>query len=84
MASPSVLKLVSTVQRIGKKTISPTAQARTVTINLRRVVICAGHVQASRFLPIIRIRKKATMFARITAMIPPAEAPPISLAISPY
>jgi hypothetical protein len=35
-------------------------------------------VQPSRFLPIMRIRKIATMLARITATIPPAEALPTS------
>jgi len=33
---------------------------------------------ASRFLPIILTRKKATMLASTTATMPPAEAPPIS------
>ena len=33
---------------------------------------------ASRFLPTMRTRKKATMLARITATMPPAEAPPTS------
>ena len=33
---------------------------------------------SSRFLPTMRIRKKATMLARMTAMMPPAEAPPTS------
>jgi hypothetical protein len=32
----------------------------------------------SRFLPTARIRKIATMLARMTAMTPPAEAPPTS------
>ena len=83
MASPSVLKLVSTVQRMGKKMTRPTAQARTVTTSLRRMERCVP-CHASRFLPIIRIRKKATMLARMTATMPPAEAPPMSLAIRPY
>ena len=35
-------------------------------------------VQPSRFLPMMRIRKNATMLARMTAMMPPADAPPMS------
>ena len=71
MAVASVLKLVSTVQRMGKKISKPIAQATTVLMVFRCVetsrAIFPSLPQASRFLPTMRIRKIATMLARMTA-----------------
>ena len=83
IASASVLKLVRIVQRIGKKMASPMIQATAVVVALRagvtlRAMSLPPSPQASRFLPIIRIRKIATMLARMMAMIPPAAPPPTS------
>ena len=78
-ASSSVLKLVSTIQRIGKKIRKPTTQAAIGDDDLARGRDAAWPcAQASRFLPTMRTRKKATMLARTTATMPPAEAPPTS------
>src|SRR6266436_26054 len=66
-ASSSVLKLVRIIQRIGKKIRKPTSQAAAVTSDVRRTERARAMVQASRFRPIMRTRKKATMLARMTA-----------------
>ena len=70
MAVASVLKLVRIVQRIGKKINKPTAQEAAVLIALRFVVTARAmglSPHASRFLPTMRIRKMATILARMIA-----------------
>ena len=78
-ASTSVLKLVRTIQKIGKK-ISPAAsQPTTVRIELLADLADAWPgPQSAMFLAMERTRKTATMLARMTAITPPAEAPPTS------
>ncbi len=81
IAWASVLKLVRIVQRIGKKMriamIQAMAVLRTLTLfETARAIVFPP--QASRFLPIIRIRKIATILARMMATTPPAEAVPTS------
>jgi hypothetical protein len=78
IASASDLKLVRNVRRIGKKIAMATVQASAVVNVLRAVEALRNMAQASRFLPIIRIRKIATMSARMMAMMPRAEPPPTS------
>ena len=78
IASSSLLKLVRNVQRIGKKIRKATTQARIVTPMRWPADFLMAIVQPSRFLPMMRIRKIATMLARMTAMMPPAEALPTS------
>ena len=77
-ASSSVLKLVIAIHRIGKKMMKPTSQQATVVTVLRWTECARAISQASRLRPIIRTRKKATMLARTTATMPPADAPPTS------
>ena len=78
IASSSLLKLVRNVHRIGKKIRKATTQARIVTLTRWPVDCFNAIVQPSRFLPMMRMRKIATMLARMTAIIPPAEALPTS------
>ena len=78
MASISLLKLVRNVQRIGKKIRKATTQARIETPMRWRVVFFMAIDQPSRFLPMMRMRKNATILARTTATMPPAEALPTS------
>ena len=77
-ASSSVLKLVRTIHRIGKKMRKPTIQPAAVVAVRRWSEAARAMAQASRFRPIMRTRKKATILARMTATMPPAEAPPMS------
>ena len=81
-ASSSVLKLASTIHRIGKKITKPTAQAATVVAHFRVGETFLAMSQASRLRPTMRTRKKATMLAITTATRPPAEAVPTSNWIS--
>ena len=70
MAVASVLKLVRIVQRIGKKINNPIAQAMAVLMAFFCVVTARAMIlspHASRFLPTMRIRKIATMLARMIA-----------------
>ena len=80
-ASASVLKLVSTSQKIGKKKIRPTIQANVARLMRPAVEDCATMAMgySIRVLPIIRSRKIATMLARMTAKMPVAEAAPMLL-----
>jgi len=67
-------EMMKTVQDKRK----PMAQAIVVINTLRRVETARAMAQMSRFLPIIRIRKIATMLARMIAITPPAAPPPTS------
>ena len=85
-----VLSLLTLAQRLGKPTamfgqgIGPIgqrglrAQASAVMPTRLPTVCLSAMAQLSRFLPTIRTRKKATILARTTATMPPAEAPPTS------
>ncbi len=81
-ASSSVLKLVSTIHRIGRKIKNPDSQAAAVDTQTRLAVTLRAIAYASRFRPMIRTRKKATILAITTATSPPAEAFPTSNWIS--
>lgn len=81
-ASSSVLKLASTIQRIGKKIRKPKNHAPIVEITTRCVVAIRAMIQASKLRPTMRTRKKATTLAITTATRPPAEALPTSNWIS--
>ena len=75
----SVLKLVSTIQKIGKKIRAAAPQPRTVIRSFsRRFGAMSGPPQVSRFLATERIRKTATILASTIAITPPADAPPTS------
>jgi len=77
-ASSSVLKLVSTIHRIGRKIRNPNSHAAAVDTIKRLDVTLRAIAYASRFRPMIRTRKKATILAITTATNPPAEALPTS------
>ena len=84
-ASISVLKLVRTIQPIGKNRISPTAQPRMVTPTVCRMLRFAmAQPPFFRVRAKARTRKKATMLARITATTPPAEALPTLNCCRPF
>ena len=71
----------TTIHRIGKNIRNPSVPAIEVLIHLVLVETArdiSGPLYASRFLPIIRIRKIATMFARMMAITPPALPIPTS------
>ena len=81
-ASSSVLKLVRTIHRIGRKIRNPNSHAAAVDTHTRLAVTLRAIAYASRFRPTIRTRKKATILAITTATSPPAEALPTSYWIS--
>ena len=81
-ASSSVLKLVRNIHRIGRKIKNPKNHAATVDTHTRLEVTLRAIAYASRFRPMIRTRKKATILAITTATNPPAEAFPTSNWIS--
>ena len=77
IASSSLLKLVMNVHRIGKKIRKRDDPGEDRHPDaLAGGLLASAIVQPSRFLPMMRTRKIATMLARMTAMMPPAEAPP--------
>src|SRR5258708_39013861 len=77
-ASSSVLKLVSTIHRIGRKIKKPDSQAAAVETQTRLAVTLRAIAYASRFRPMIRTTEKATILAITTATKPPAEGVPTS------
>ena len=77
-ASSSVLKLVSTIHRMGRKIRNPNSHAAAVDTQTRLAVTLRAIAYVSRFRPTIRTRKKATILAITTATSPPAEALPTS------
>ena len=80
MAVASDLNDDRNVQRIGKKISKPMPHARTVQRVFFRVVMARAMMRLppqSRFLPTTRMRKIATMLARMTATMPPAEPRPM-------
>src|SRR6478735_7537648 len=81
-ASSSVLKLVRTIHRIGRKIRNPNSHAAVVETQTRLVVTFLAIAYASKFRPTIRTRKKATILAITTATSPPADAFPTSYWIS--
>ena len=68
--------------RIGRKIRKPKNHAATVEITRRFEGTLRAIAYASKFRPMIRTRKKATMLAITTATNPPAEAFPTSNWIS--
>ena len=76
IASRSDLKLVRTIQAIGKNSSSATSQPNTVASRRCSGVARIAYTSSRRAM--LRTRKKATMLARTMATTPPAEAPPIS------
>ena len=78
IASTSVLKLVRIIQKIGKKITAAADQPAIVRMIRWRVLRCMAITQSAMFFAIERTRKIATMLARITAITPAADAPPMS------
>ena len=80
-ASASVLKLVNTIQKIGKKKMIEINQAKAGQNIFPKFDVCATIAIASfhsiKLLPTIRNKKIATIFAKITAKTPVALAAPI-------
>ena len=68
MAYNSVLKLVSTIQKIGKKNRMAIAQAARTAVLCFSWLICLSVIAYTiKLLPTARIRKITTILARISA-----------------
>ena len=82
-ASASVLKLVNTIQKIGKKKIIAMNHAKAGQNIFPKfdvwATIAIMNFYSIKLLPIIRNKKIATILAKITAKIPVALAAPILL-----
>ena len=76
---PSVLNERMTIQKIGKNISNPTDHATMVLSDLRRELTerAMGLIpHVLKFLPTMRIKKIATILAKMIAYTPPADPKP--------